>query len=144
MLKREFLSWQFMHFLLSGGVAAAANFLSRLGFQHGAGMDYHEAIVCAYLVGMAVAFTLFRQRVFSPGQHSLPQQGLRFALVNGLAIIQTLAVSLVLADHVLPGLGITWLHEEIAHAAGIAVPIFTSFLGHKYFTFHAKNPGTSA
>ena len=60
---------------------------------------------------------------------------LLFALVNLLAIVQTWAVSLLMAYSVLPALGVSLFRLEIAHAIGIVIPVFTSFLGHKYWSF---------
>lgn len=40
-----------------------------------------------------------------------------------------------LAYYVLPSLGITGFAPEIAHAAGVAFPVFTSHLGHKHWSF---------
>jgi putative flippase GtrA len=56
-------------------------------------------------------------------------------LVNGLAIIQTWAISLLMAYYALPALGVQDYTLEIAHAVGIVVPVFTSFIGHKYWSF---------
>ena len=127
------LSAQFLRFVLAGGVAAAANYGSRFLFS--AWLPYPAAITCAYLVGMAVAFALMRQYVFSgAGQPMLPQVA-KFAIVNLLALLQTLVVSLVLARWVLPAVGVREHVEAIAHLVGVAVPVFTSFLGHRQATF---------
>lgn len=126
-------SAQFIRFLLAGGIAAAANYGSRFAFS--AWLPYPAAITCAYLVGMAVAFALMRQYVFdAAGQRLLPQV-LKFTIVNVFALLQTLAVSLLLARWVLPALGIVEHAEAIAHLVGVAVPVFTSFLGHRHGTF---------
>lgn len=127
------LSAQFLRFVLAGGVAAAANYGSRFLFS--AWLPYPAAITCAYLVGMAVAFALMRQYVFSgTGQPMLPQVA-KFAIVNLLALLQTLVVSLVLARWVLPAVGVREHVEAIAHLVGVAVPVFTSFVGHRQATF---------
>ena len=52
-----------------------------------------------------------------------------------LAVLQTLVVSLVLARWLLPALGVTQHAEAIAHAVGVAVPVVTSYFGHKLATF---------
>ena len=44
-------------------------------------------------------------------------------------------VSVGLAHYLFPALGFTWHDETIAHAIGVAIPIFTSYLGHKHFSF---------
>jgi len=37
--------------------------------------------------------------------------------------------------YLLPIAGVTQWAPEIAHAVGVAVPVFTSYLGHKKFSF---------
>jgi len=89
------LDAQFIKFLFAGGVAAAGNFGSRFFFSRY--LDYEYAIVIAYFVGMTIAFILMKERVFFNSSKHLLSQILRFSLVNVLAIIQTLMVSLFLA-----------------------------------------------
>jgi putative flippase GtrA len=122
-----------MRFVLAGGLAALANFGARIGFSMI--MPYAVAIVIAYIIGMAVAFVLNRYCVFSSSTRPVHSQLFWFVMINMLALVQTLLVSLLLARVVLPRAGIAWHAEEIAHAAGIAVPIFTSYIGHKHLTF---------
>jgi putative flippase GtrA len=120
-------------FLVAGGIAAAANYGSRFAFS--AWFSYPTAIVLAYLVGMIVAFALMRRYVFDGVAKALAPQVLKFTLVNALAVVQTLVVSLLLARWALPALGIESHVEAIAHAFGVAVPIVTSYFGHKHATF---------
>jgi putative flippase GtrA len=120
-------------FLLASGAAAVLNFCARIAFS--VFVPYTVAIVLAFGLGMATAFVLNRQFVFSGSTNRLHQQVLWFVAVNLLALVQTLLVSLLLARIVLPKLGVTWHSEEIAHAFGIAVPIFTSYIGHQRLTF---------
>jgi putative flippase GtrA len=56
-------------------------------------------------------------------------------------VLQTLAVSLGLARLVFPAVGLTAHAEELAHLAGIAVPVFTSYIGHKRLSF--QRPGAT-
>lgn len=140
MIRREFMNSQFLRFLVSGGIAAAANFGSRLLYEHGLGISYSTAIVLAYITGMAVAFLLYKKHVFEPGKHPTSKEVAHFCIINLLAVIQTLIISLALADYILPALSVDALRKEIAHAIGIAVPTLTSFLGHKYFTFKPHHP----
>jgi putative flippase GtrA len=120
-------------FLLAGTTAALVNFGTRLLFS--IQLDYAVAVVLAYCCGMATAFALNRRFVFRGATQRLHEQAAWFVGVNLFALVQTLAVSLLLADFVLPSLGFTWHAAEFAHAAGIAVPIFTSYIGHKRWTF---------
>lgn len=110
-----------------------ANILSRIGFSHWVPLPV--AVVLAYLVGMAVAFTLMRRYVFPPGASGLHRQVVVFALVNLAAVGQTLLVTLVLAEYFLPWAGVRNQVELIAHVAGVCVPIVTSFIGHKRWSF---------
>jgi len=128
-----FRSRQFLVFLLTGGLAATVNFASRILFNQW--MGYSAAIVLAYLVGMATAFVLARQFVFKDGRQALHHSALYFVLVNAVAVLQTWAVSMGLALYVLPALGVTHFAAEIAHAVGVVVPVFTSYLGHKHLSF---------
>lgn len=127
------LSVQFVRFVFAGGIAAAANYGSRFLFS--AWMPYPAAITCAYLVGMAVAFVLMRRYVFAAGGQPVLPQVWKFAIVNMLALLQTLVVSMLLARWVLPSLGVEQHVEAIAHLVGVIVPVFTSFIGHRQATF---------
>jgi putative flippase GtrA len=126
-------SRQFLLFLLVGGLAALINFLSRIVYSHWLG--FTPAIVLAYLTGMVTAFVLARLFVFKDSKRPLHQSVLYFAFVNLLAVLQTWIVSTGLAFHLLPWLGVEPFRLEIAHAAGVAVPVFSSYFGHKYLSF---------
>lgn len=127
------LSKQFMRFLIVGGFAAALNFGSRIVLSRW--LPYAAAIVFAYLIGLVTAFVLNRRYVFTGITSRLHHQMFWFVAVNVVALTQTLVVSLLFAHYVLPFLGIYWHREELAHAAGIATPIFTSYIGHKRLSF---------
>lgn len=122
-----------MGFLLTGGIAAAVNFSSRIVFD--LWMDYSAAIIIAYLIGMVTAFILAKLFVFKTSQQSFHRSALFFTLVNLVAVVQTWGISLLLAYHLLPWFGMTRFIPEIAHAFGVAVPVFTSYVGHKHWSF---------
>ena len=128
-----FRSRQFLVFLLTGGIAAAVNFGSRILYNQW--MGFSPAIVLAYITGMITAFVLAKLFVFRDSQRSLHQSALYFVLVNGVAVLQTWAISVLLADWLLPALGVRQYVHEVAHAVGVAVPVFTSYLGHKHLSF---------
>lgn len=130
---RVFASRQFVLFLLTGGTAAAVNFASRILYNHW--LDYSTSIIVAYLTGMVTAFVLARLFVFTESSQNWQRSALIFTLVNVVAVAQTWAVSMGMAYYVLPEAGITRFAPEIAHAAGIIVPVFTSYLGHKHWSF---------
>ncbi len=130
---RQFMSRQFLAFLITGGLAAAVNFGSRIFYNQW--MDFSVAIILAYLTGMVTAFVLARSFVFTDGSQSVQRSATFFVLVNVVGFLQTGAISLLLAYYVLPWAGITRFVPEIAHAVGVAVPAFTSYLGHKRWSF---------
>lgn len=132
-MMRLFWSRQFLAFLLTGGIAALVNFFSRILYSQW--MGFSAAVITAYLSGMVTAFILARLLVFQSSTQTLYRSILFFVLVNLLAIIQTWAVSLWMLHQVLPLLSVTCFTPEIAHACGIIVPVFTSYLGHKFWSF---------
>lgn len=130
-----FKSKEFLSFIVTGGIAATVNFVSRIFYNHW--VDYSLAIVLAYITGMIVAFLLAKWFVFQQSQQSLNHSIYYFILVNLLAVIQTFLMTMLLHDLVLPALEIQRYKKEIAHAFGILAPVFTSYLGHKYYSFRA-------
>lgn len=129
----EFVSLQFLRFFFSALAAAGVNFYSRLLLDPYLG--YNKAIVVSYLIGTVFAFFLYQHEVFGKGERPLWQEIGLFAFVTFAAIAQTLIVSVLLADHVMPAVGWHWHGKEVAHFIGMGVPMFSSFLGHKYLTF---------
>ncbi|MDE2464362.1 MAG: GtrA family protein [Alphaproteobacteria bacterium] len=127
------ISQRFIKFLITGGVAAAVNFGSRIVL--GMWMGFVVSIIIAYCIGMVTAFILNRLFVFENPTNALHHQVGWFIAVNLAAVLQTLAVSLLLADYGLPALGLYRHDEVIAHAFGVLVPAVTSYIGHKHLTF---------
>ena len=124
---------RFTLFLVTGGTAALVNILSRIVINWF--VSYEVAIVLAYLCGMTAAYLLNRQFVFEASGRSLRSEYLRFALVNVLAVAQVWLVSVGLARLIFPATGFTWHAETVAHVIGVVVPVFTSYLGHRHFSF---------
>jgi putative flippase GtrA len=124
---------QLVGFLLSGGVAAIVNVLSRILLNRW--MPYSAAIVVAYILGMSTAFLLNRLFVFRNAGNALHHQIFWFTMVNIAAVLQTLAVSLILAKLVFPRMNFVWHADLVAHSIGVAVPVLTSFVGHKKLSF---------
>lgn len=124
---------RFLRFLAAGGLAAGVNFGSRIALDMA--FPYVASIVLAYLLGMTTAFLLNRAFVFQDTSGTVGRQASWFVVVNAAAVLQTIAISLLLARIVFPAVGMTYAPETIAHAVGIIVPVFTSYLGHKHFSF---------
>ncbi|MFT4262852.1 MAG: GtrA family protein [Nocardioides sp.] len=123
----------FVRFLAASGVAACVNFGSRFAFS--VWVPYAVAVVLAYTCGMVTAFVLNRLFVFTEPSRKTSHSLLIFAGVNVLSLLQTLLVSVLLADWLLPAIGIHEMAEAVGHAAGIVAPVFTSYLAHKHWSF---------
>ena len=124
---------RFALFVLAGGIAALVNILSRVALNWI--MPYEVAIVIAYLCGMTTAYLLNRAFVFEASGRAVASEYTRFALVNLAAVVQVWVVSVGLARLVFPAVGFAWQAETVAHVIGVMVPVFTSYLGHKHFSF---------
>ncbi len=129
-----FLSKEFLSFLFMGGIAAFANFTSR--FVYSLFFSFPYAVSFAYITGMITAFFLFRAFVFIESKNTLSKSIKLFIIVNIFSFVQTWFFSIVLAFYILPSIGIQEFDKAIASAIGISIPAFSSFIGHKYFTFN--------
>lgn len=139
-MARAILAGEFGRFLLTGGVAAGVNVVSRWLLSHV--MAYEAAVVAAYLAGMATAYLLTRTFVFARSGRTVADEALRFALVNLVALAQVWVVSVGLARLVFPATGLVWHAEDIAHLIGVAIPAVTSYFGHRHFSFSRRREDT--
>lgn len=137
---RNLLANRFARFLITGGIAAGVNVVSRYFLSMA--MEYRWAVIAAYLCGMTTAWVLSRLFVFEETGRSRAAEYARFGLVNVVAAAQVWVVSVGLAEYVFPKLGFAWHPEEVAHVIGVIVPVFTSYLGHKHFSFAPLKPKT--
>jgi putative flippase GtrA len=124
---------RFILFLFAGGAAAAVNIASRIVINWF--IPYEAAIIVAYLCGMTTAYLLNKYFVFLSSDRQIASEYIRFATVNVVAIIQVWCVSVGLARLLFPAIGFAWHSETVAHIIGVASPVYTSYLGHKYFSF---------
>ncbi len=132
---------EFVSFVAAGGVAAGVNWGSNILLR--LIMPLEMSVLVAYLIGMTTAYTLSRLFVFAESGRRVHDEYARFAIVNLVAVAQVWLVTIVLAHWLLPLIGWSWHVELVAHAVGVASPIVTSFLGHKYFTFSKKDARAS-
>ena len=84
---------EFSRFLLTGGIAAIVNFLSRILFN--LWVDFSVSVYLAYIAGMVTAFFLKRHFVFSKGKQPISHSIGFFILVNILAYLQEKYLSLL-------------------------------------------------
>lgn len=127
-------TWQFARFVALGGCAAAVNWTSRFPLERL--MPFPAAVAAAYVVGMIVAFTLFRRFVFPASPQPLQRQINFFVVVNLAGIVQVWLVSMGLVYWIFPAVGFAdSLAEPIGHAIAIGVPTISSYFGHRFLTF---------
>lgn len=130
-----FFSRQFIKFVVIGGMAALINFVSRYCLSNF--LSFKLAVLFAYLIGMGFAFISFKQWVFPKEARALKREVTYFIAVNLVALLQVWIVSVLFGDYIFPMINFTLYPYELAHILGIISPVFTSFLGHKYFTFRS-------
>jgi putative flippase GtrA len=130
---QQHISRQFLAFLVAGGIAAAVNYGSR--FLYSMYFEFSIAVLMAFLTGMFTAFILNKLFVFTASKNDTGREIIYFILVNMLGLAQTWLISIYLAEYLLtPAYGKVW-GEAISHLAGVAFPVITSFIGHKFLTF---------
>jgi putative flippase GtrA len=142
--KSKRLHRQMPIFILVGGFAALVNWTSRLVLSQN-GIPLGVAVVMAYVIGMVTAYVLSRRFVFDSSGRSVANEIVRFTIVNLVALLQVWLVTMGLEYWAFPAIGWTWHSASLAHAIGVASPIVTSYLGHRYFTFGRQKvaPGTT-
>jgi putative flippase GtrA len=128
---------RFLRFVAVSAIAALVNLVSRILFS--LVVPYPTAIALAFCAGISSAFLLNRRFVFEESAIPLRSQMFWFTAVNLFALAQTMAVSLVLEYWLFPRLGMHWHSETVAHLIGIAVPIVSSYFGHKLLSFRSAS-----
>jgi putative flippase GtrA len=125
-------------FIFSGGTAALVNLVSRWIFSHY--LYYSISIILAYILGLITAFVSFKFFVFESGKSGKTKNEIIFFVaVNIIAMIQTLVISLFLADILFPYLNFTFHPYDIAHVIGVMIPVISSYILHNKFTFQNKS-----
>lgn len=128
---------RFLMFLITGGFAALVNVVARVLLSNI--MSFQFAVIVAYLIAMVTAYALSRWFVFEASGRSVTEELGKFAIVNLVAIIQVWLVTMASNYYVLPAIGWTFQRELVAHFIGVASPVFTSYLGHKHFSFRGAS-----
>lgn len=123
----------FAKFLLAGGLAAGANFLSRLALQPLTG--FNLAVVLAYLVGFGTAFTLNRIFVFPSSGKPMRVEIGWFFLFNLIAFPVVVVSAVLLRDYVFVRFLPRALAETVAHGVSILIPVVFNFAAHRLVTF---------
>ena len=123
---------EFILFVAAGGFAALVNFVSRIIFNFW--LSFEVSVVLAYLIGMITAYILTKIFVFKAKSVGLVSSSIKFTIVNILAVLQTYFISVYLYYWLNNNINFDY-NKEIAHFVGIAFPVITSYIGHKYYSF---------
>ena len=126
---------EFLYFIFTGGIAAIVNIILRIIFSFF--LDFTPSILLSYLIAMALAYFLARRFVFIKSKKPIYSSFALFSLINLLAVIQTLLISIFAREYLLEKAISVQYVNFISHTLGVSTPVFTSFLGHKYFSFKA-------
>lgn len=124
---------RFLRFVISGGFAALINIGVRALLSQV--MNFHTAIILAYIIAMITAYILSRLFVFEVSGQSVAKELTKFAIVNILALMQVWLVTVLVSYYFLPSIGWTLYPKLVAHIIGVGSPVFTSYFGHRYFSF---------
>ena len=128
------ISKQFNKFLIVGGFSAIVNIGSRVFYSLYVGYIY--AVFLAFLTALTTAFVLNKYQVFEKSIHkNWIIEYWYFLLVNIFGLLQTLVISILLIDYIFPQMNFEFYPEAVAHTLGVILPVFTSYFGHKYFSF---------
>lgn len=133
MVLKAFASRQFLHFLCAGGTAAVVNF--GVGWLLFGWLPLYGDVAVGYLAGMLTAFFLFEAKVFGEHKESRKKSVVMFLIVNVFGLSQTWLAFPLLKDYLFSLLDYQFYAAESARAIAIFIPMFSSFLGHKFFTF---------
>ncbi|MGV2139256.1 GtrA family protein [Agrobacterium sp. 16-2014-1-2a] len=115
----------FVRFVLSGGIAAGVNVLSRAALS--TITSYSAAIVIAYIFGMTTAYGLMKLFVFEESGSRQEAEYLRFGLVNVVAFAPVWVVSVGLATRLFPCAGFGVHSQAVARVIGVLNPVATSY-----------------
>lgn len=130
----HFLSRQFLLFLMVGGLAAFLHWLARIALSHW--FSFSVAVVLAYCVGMAVAFSLNALFVFPSSDKPRHLQARDFVLVN-LAFLPVVWGVSVLIERPVAEWGVPY-PQAVAHGIAVVLPTLLTFLIYKFFAFKER------
>lgn len=127
-------AFKLVRYLISGGTAAASNFITLFLLVHFGGMYYLYASILAFIMSIAVSFTMqkfwtFRDRPV----HDVHAQFARYLIV----ILSNLLLNTALIYLLVEKFGVWYLFAQILATAVIAV---TGYFGYRHFVFRDRAP----
>jgi putative flippase GtrA len=88
---------RFGRFILTGGIAAAVNVLSRVALS--TLLSFRWAVLVAYLLGMITAWILARRFVFERSSRHWSREFLRFGLAHVIGVASPVVTSYLAHKH---------------------------------------------
>jgi putative flippase GtrA len=135
-----FASRQFLTFLLVGGSAALANFLTGAAIRHYQTTDavYLASIVAGFVVGTVLSFVLNRRFTFNVAHEPMGPQLVRFGVISlGAVLVGLAAAAAVLGAWKAFGRSLIneTQAESLGHVGAIGFSTIYNFLAMKFFAF---------
>ena len=128
---------QFCRFVTTSKVSAVANASAR--YVLNLYMPFEIAVVLAFPVGLLTAFVLARRFVFRKSERPWMSELYRFFVVNMFGVVVVWFVSVALYRGVFPSVGFEWHADAVAHVVGLGSTAFTSYFGHRHYTFRRRS-----
>lgn len=130
---KQILTKQFATFLVTGSIAAAVNFFSRITYS--LVLPFYVSVAVAYLTGMVASYFLMMRYVFFGHETPLAKSVTTFIFINLISLLQNWLVTMAMEYYVLPTVGIVQYSTYIASIVGIAFPVVWSFMGYRRYSF---------
>jgi putative flippase GtrA len=141
---RIYISWQFVYFIVFGGIAAITNlFIGYLLYSSPGKLPYWLAVFTGASSGLIVNFSLNYRFNFRFRGRSIGAQFRTFCIVSAFGIIITTIISILLRrifiyaslGIILSSRGIPITENFLANFCSVGLVTFYSFVAHKYLTF---------
>lgn len=126
-------AFRLIRYLISGGTAAASNFISLFLLVHFGGMHYLYASILAFTMSIGVSFAMQKFWTFhNKLTHNMHAQFMRYLLVIGANLLLNTALVYLFVEKA----GIWYLFAQFLATSVIAV---TGYFGYRHFVFRDRS-----
>jgi putative flippase GtrA len=132
---------EFVRFAFSGAIAACSNFLAVWVARRA--VSYEASLVIGVATGLIISFILSKWYAFGvTSLGSVKSQVIRFPVVYCVGSVIYWGVAVVVSSKLKGNLLDSRTGETLGVLVGAAAMMFTTYLGHRYFTYRTYR-GTS-
>lgn len=125
---------EFGRFVVTGVVATAANLLAVWLARHV--MAFQYALIIGVAAGASVSFPMSKRFAFrSAGWKQSHHELIRFALVYAIGVLVYWTVAMITGKLILPVFVGRPVAELMGAFVGAGTMTFTSYFGHRYYTY---------